>query len=324
MHQPNNAFVYWVLLPILAAGCLPTLPNNIAIDPPERSRLYEAGGAVFSSEAGLEDALWIDIPRADGTGTVGGYLSNNDATANELIILLHGASTYNYHGSTGETREFFDVFGLPYRQAGYRTFSLDYQECGSAYGQADVADLIAVIDWLDGGGKTTLGVERVYTLGYSTGATVAILANRQRRIAAAIAISGITEPVQLQQWGWIYALAAGFYPNNEGLCQIDTTLNTYGPPWSPAWDALNTVAHVGELKSPMLVIQGTNDQIFSITNTEDLDAAYQKSILLNASLPPVEFIYLQGQDHFAPPRDTAVSEAILSFFDRFSDVAASD
>lgn len=317
MYPLRSIAVGCATLPILVAGCMPTLPENIAVDPPERSHVKEANGAIFSTENGLNDALWIDIPRLNGSGTVGGYLSNADVTSSGLVILLHGASSYEPEGSLGHTRHFHQIFGNDFRQAGYRTLSLDFRECGAAYGQEDTADLVTVIDWLVGGGSTVLGVKNVYVVGYSVGATAAIVANRQRKVAAIASISGLTEPLQLQQLWVLFALAASIYPNNEGLCQVKSTLSTYGLPWSHHWDILDTVRHVDELKSPMLIIQGTQDQLFNISNAKHLDAAYQQAILRQTSLPVVEFLYLQGQDHFSPAGDPTVRQSILAFFDRF-------
>jgi pimeloyl-ACP methyl ester carboxylesterase len=322
MGRAHFRIILWGLIIVLVGGCLPALPDNTAAPTPERTTLRQSAGAVFSSEPGLTDAVWVDIPRTAGGGTVGGYLSESNATRPALIILLHGASTFDPHGSTVDARSFGENFGRPYRDAGYRTFSLKFTECGGAYGLQDTADLVQVIDWLNTRGKAALGVEQVYSVGYSSGATAALVANRQRQITAAAVICPLTEPTQLQQWSTLYSLVGTLYPNNTGMCHAASTVATYGPPWSPGWDNLNTVAHVRDLKSPMLVAQGTKDEIFDPSNSQHLDAAYHDALSAGAVLPPVQFLYLEGQNHFTPSTDPNVTKAILAFFEQFAGATA--
>jgi fermentation-respiration switch protein FrsA (DUF1100 family) len=291
------------------------LPENTALPPPQRTVLDEAGGAVFSSEPGLEDAVWVEIPGNSGR-TVGGYLSLENADSGDIVIVLHGASTFSTDGAVDGARGFHEGFGLAYRQAGYRTLSLDFQECGTAYGQGDTADVVQAIDWLNGPGKAVLGTTGIYLVGYSVGATAAIVANRQRQVTAVASISGITEPQSLQGAWFLYYLAGSLYPNNEGLCQVGSTLAVYGLPGWPGWDTLNTVARVNELQSPMLVIQGTSDQLFPVSNAQNLEAAYQQALSEGLTLSPVEFLYIPDADHFAVV-GPEVADAILAFFGRF-------
>ncbi|HOQ84919.1 MAG TPA: prolyl oligopeptidase family serine peptidase [Phycisphaerae bacterium] len=302
---------------ILLTACLPQLPDNTTAPPPERSVVSQAEGVTFWSEPGMSDALWAEIARPDGTGSVGGYLSTTPASRNSLIILLHGASTFDVDGRTGAARRFHDNPGRFYREAGFVTFSLDFRECGTPYGQGDLEDLVQVIDWLDAGGKQVLGVERVYTLGYSVGGTSVILANRQRRVTAAASIGGVTHSAEYQNSWLAFSLAGLLYPDNQGLCQLRETMAAYGPPGSPGWSLFDTVAQIHELTSPMIVVQGTEDQIYSIRNAQLLQAAYQEAISSGATLPPLEFLLLPGQDHFAPIASPEVVQAIIAFFDRF-------
>lgn len=318
MRPLRPIVIGWTGLLWLMTGCLPDLLDNVSTATPDRTQLFQSANARFYSEVGLEDACWLDIPRLDDSGSIGGYLSTNEATTGGLIILMHGASTYEPEGGTGNARNFLKNFGLPYQQAGYRLLSLDFHECGGAYGREDTADLIAAIDWLDNGGKEALGVERVYTLGYSVGATMAIVANRQRQVTAAACIGGITRPKQLQDWWLLFQFAANFYPDNIGLCQVRSTLQIYGSPWSPDWEALNTVGHIEELKSPMMIIQGSKDQVFDFANALDLQAAYEMALSNNVSIPAIQFLLLRGQNHFAPAHDPYVAAEIIAFFQQFN------
>lgn len=313
----------WIAALIIAggmsgtAGCIPALPENIWAGPPQRSIVAQDDTAIFSAEDGLDDALWLEIPSTDGNRMVGGYLSQDPASRRSLVILLHGASTFVTGGSTTAARLFHASNGPPFRQAGYRTLSLDFRECGTAYGQGDVEDLVVVVDWLNARGKALLDIDHVYTFGYSVGATTAILASRQRQVTAVASISGVTQPKQFEDAWHLYYLLGLLYAANEGLCQLGTTLATYGPPGSPAWDVLDTVGQISELTSPLLIIQGTQDQIYSTENAWSLDAAYQEALTSGVRVPPIEFLYLEGADHFAPLDDPRTLETILAFFEQF-------
>jgi dienelactone hydrolase len=305
------------VLAVAGTGCLPALPENVDIPQPDRTPVYEAGGATFASEEGVSDALWVEIPAADGSRTVGAYLSEDDPSARGVVILLHGASTYDPLGQVGVVRQYHREFSPFYRQAGYRTLTLDFRECGTAYGQGDLEDLLTAIDWLQGAGRNIAGADRLYTVGYSVGATIAILANRQRQITAVASICGLTSPRHVEDLWSYYQLAYSIYPRNQGICQIGVTVDTYGLPWSPGWDVLDTVGHITELRSPMIAFQGTNDQIFSSDNLVMLDEAYHAAVDSGAVLPPVSIVYLDGYDHFVPLRDPGVYEAIFAFFRQF-------
>jgi alpha/beta superfamily hydrolase len=197
------------------------------------------------------------------------------------------------------------------------TWSLAMRECGTAYGQGDLVDAAEAIDWLNRSGKTILGVNRIYVAGYSRGASVATLLNRERRVTAVVSIGGLAEPNQLEQNWFLYRLAGSLYPRNTGLCQLFSTLDFYGPPGAAAWEALDTVANVSELISPMLLIHGTNDQIYSVDNTRDLQAAYEAALAGGAMLPEVQFRYVDGADHFTVTDLPEVTDWILDFLNQF-------
>ncbi len=305
------------LLAVGVAACVPALPDNVKADgAPQRSIVLELQDAVLSREEGLDDALWLEVTRASGTGTVGGYLSRNDHSQQGIIILLHGASTFSPTGSVGATRMFHETFGAAYRDAGFRTLSLDYQECGTAYGQGDVDDLVEMIDWLERTGKAALGLQHTYAIGYSAGGTTVMVAARRRAIDAAGSIAGLSEPRQLEDLWNFYRFLGSIYPSNEGFCQLATTLATYGPPGAPGWGAIDTVGRIGELQTPLIVFHGTQDQIFYPINAENLQRAWDTAVSEGISLPELQVVYLDGQDHFQPEVDPELTRLTLAFFER--------
>lgn len=313
----RHAILGTMLSVVVLAGCLPSLPENTKVALPEHLTISETAGAVLRIEPGLEGAYWLEVPYPDGSGTVGGYLSSAPSSRPAIVILLHGASSFDSSGRLAVARGWYEKAGAPFREAGYRTLSLVYTECGTAYGQRDLQDVLRVMEWIHEGGGEAIGVEQTFLFGYSTGGTLINLASWRGKFTAGVSIAGLTQPdIVEQSWG-IYNLLGAIYPGNEGMCQASTTVNTYGPPGSPAWDALDTVAHAGDIKSPLLVIQGTADEIFGIGNTDNLEQAYWAALAKNPALPPVEFIRLEGQDHAECISDPTVIPSALSFFERF-------
>ncbi len=308
----------WPLLGLgLVAGCLPPLPENAKSDAPQRTILQQTGDTMLASEPGLDDALWLEISRIREPGTVGGYLSQNDPTQKALVVLLHSASTLIPYGSVGATRLIHSEFGPAFRDRGYLTWSLNYRECGTAYGQDDLADALEAIDWLDRQGKATLGVDRVFLVGYSAGATVATLTNRQRKVDGIVSISGLSQPDSVESEWFLYYLLGKIYPLNTGVCEVSTTVEAYGQPGSPGWDVLNTVDHIDELLSPMLWIHGTKDSIFNVSNARNLETRYEQRLAEGAAMPVLEFFYVEGVGHFLNLDDPDIQQPIFDFLQRF-------
>ncbi|MCZ6766274.1 MAG: alpha/beta fold hydrolase [bacterium] len=298
----------------LCAGCV--IPINVEVDSPLRTITEEKLGARFSVEEGLEDAIWLEIERVDEPGYVGGYLSTNDHRG-ALIILLAGASTFSPGGPEENARDFHLELGTVMRERDYRTWSLALRECGTAYGQGDLRDAEEALDWLERNGKTLLGVQRVYVIGYSSGATVATLLNRTRDVDALVSIAGLTEPDQLEANWALYSLLRSLFPLNEGLCQPGSTLDFYGSPGSPLWDELDTVNRVEELRNPELLVHGTQDVIFFVENTIHLQERFEERVAAGAHLAPLEFMILPGANHFGPPFRTDVHDRIFQFLGSF-------
>ena len=314
----------WVLLMGVApwtGGCvlgLPFLPANVTFGSDVQRELIDtAGRARFYHEPGIADAQWLEFDRANEPGAVGGYLSLDVEPSASLIIMLDGASTFREDGEVGGSRDWHMEETPTYRARGFRTWSLAVRECGTAYGQGDLADLIEAIDWLDAEGKALLGVERVYVFGFSTGATIAALANLQRAVTAVVVVGGLYEPDQLEANGDLYELITSVSPLNEGLCQMAWTLDFYGAPGSPAWDALDTVSRVDQIKSPMFLLHGSSDGIFEVTNTIHLEQAYREHVMAGAVLPPLEFYYVLQGGHGAPKENPLGLARILSYLERF-------
>lgn len=303
---------------LLGTACTAILPENV--DAPQdvpRTLVRAVGGARFATEDGLTDGVWLEVPRVDEPGYIGGYLSQPSTPGGGLLIVLPGASTYYPGAMVAKVRDYHDHFSAKLRQTGLMTWTLAVRECGTPYGGGDLADVLAALDWLAGGGTAVLGVDRVYLVGYSSGATLAVLANERRTVRAVVEIDGLTGPGQFERYWGLYRFIADLFPWNTGLCQLGATLDAYGPPGAPGWDTLDAVSRVAELRSPMLVLHGERDVVFLVDNARALQAAYEPLHAQGASVPPVEFVYLPTGDHFNPIDRDDVVDAVLGFLAHF-------
>jgi pimeloyl-ACP methyl ester carboxylesterase len=324
-HRWRTFVVVRALIGVLlvsCAGCL-ILPRNVGVhDRRNRELVREAGGASFFREDGSDGPIWLEISRVQESGTVGGYLSEARSGRRALVVILPGASSLQEQGMQEKALSFHHRFAQLFQNAGYLTWTLVVRECGTPYGQGDLRDLVAVVDWLNSGGNEVLGVDRVYVVGYSSGATLAILLNRKRAVHGVVGIGGITEPTQFQSSWLLYRFIASLFPRNTGLCQLRSTLDFYGKPSSPAWDALDSVHHVQEFHSPMLLIHGARDFVYKVDNLRSLQRSYDRQRSAGVALPEMEFFYLPEGDHFTPHERPDVQRRILAFLERCEHAAA--
>ncbi|MGE0481773.1 MAG: alpha/beta hydrolase family protein [Phycisphaerae bacterium] len=311
-------------LPLAFTACVPPLPQNIGNDALAQRELDSTFGAARAfREAGVADALWLEIDRSAARGAVGGYFARairaelnaarradirarNPANASDttelarppgLVVLLAGASTFYDRGPIAKALDYHRDVGALLRAAGFDTWFLVVRECGTPYGGGDLADLLDALDWLEIEGRAALDVERVYLVGYSSGATPALLASLDRRLDAVVAIDGLTRADLFEQYWLFDNLVANLYPENTGICQFRATLHTYGLPGSPAYAALDVVGRIDRLKSPLLVIHGRQDVIYPYADFVALRDAYERAARSAAALPSAEFVTIPDAEH---------------------------
>jgi len=302
----------------ICMGCQFFPPVNLPVEDSTVQTLdNKVQGATFYSDSELEDGLWLEVERVNEPGVVGGYISPTDNYRKALIIMLPGASTFSDGGAKTKARRWHQFLASIYRREGYMTWTLSIRECGTAFGQGDLFDTIEAVDWLERDGKAILGVERIYLIGYSSGATLATMINRQRKLTALVSIGGVTQSSQFEDSWIIYYPITQLFPNNTGMCQLYNTLTFYGPPGSPLWDHLDSANHVEEFLSPMLYVHGTEDFVFFVENTQAVEKNYRRLLSEGYTLPEIEFLYLWGRDHFTPPVDPEIIAQILEYFERF-------
>ena len=314
----RTSHICTVLTISVCIGCQFILPLNVFIELPTGETIPPliAAGRFVEDDA-FDDAVWLEIDRTHAEGTIGGFLSTNQNSRAALILMLSGASTLTAGGPRGVAIKNHAQYSREYRDAGFLTWVLMLPECRVPYGGQGVDDVVEVIDWLEDGAKDVLGVERIYVLGYSTGATIANLVNLRRSVTASVSVSGLTQPDQFREDRRLFEFIAGLFPSNEGMCQLQATLDAYGPPDSPRWNALDVVSRVDELQNPMLVIHGTEDFVYSLDNARNLEAAYVDRAATVEDLAPLEFLYVEGSGHFLQDENLELRPIIVEYFERF-------
>ncbi len=319
MSAGRAILLLMVIVPLAAASCVEFWPViNVPPDPhPTRTLLYELHGGRVFLEKGLNDGHWLEIDRPGPNNVVGGYYWAEADPRDAIVVMLHGASMFSPGGSVEAAREFHKNVGVAYRSQGFHTWSLAVQECGTPYGQGDLFDLLAALDWLDRDGKAQLGVNRVYLVGYSIGGTVTTLANRMRDFTAGVTMGGLTQPDQFLSLPLVYDSLTQYFRSNEAFCQLRFTLQAYGPAGSPGWDLLDTVAHIDELRNPQLFVHATKDIVYFPENTYNLEARYLELRDQGVPIADLNFIYLPDASHFEPPTNYPIFKRVIEYFERF-------
>ena len=308
----------WIATLVGLAGCdagFPFLPANLSLDEPiERTWLRSEGRASFYQEEGIDDGEWLEIQWAGGEDPLRGYLST-DSHNGAIIVMLNGASTFLGDGEVGGAREWHQIDAPFYRDRGYRTLTPAMAECGVPYGQQEVDEVVQFLDWLEEEGKALLGVQDVYVYGYSSGAITAAMVNTRRAVNAYVGIGGLYEPDQLTDALWFYYLISGVSPNNEGLCQLRTTLDFYGSADSPAWEHLDIVSQIEAFHSPMLFGHGLDDFVLNDNSAQHLQNRYDALVADGVEMPELEFMFFRGSHH-VPKVDPEARQRTLDFLER--------
>lgn len=214
-------------------------------DSPERYGLpYES--VQFLSRDGLRlDAWWIPAPQATG----------------RTVIICHGRE-----GS--RERE------LPHAQslhrAGFNVLMFDFRAHGRSEGQHitfgmyEKDDLLGALDFL-----TARGIERVGVLGFSLGATTAIItAAITDRIAAIVAegaVARLKPTLARRLWRYGVPLPLGWLLAAWALA-FATTI-TRG-----RIDQVDAVRWIGHSRAPILLIHGAQDALVSAAEVAELAA----------------------------------------------------
>jgi len=318
--RPGTAASYLCIIGLLtAAGCAPVLPTD-STDTlnPERELIETQTGSALYSEAGVDDAQWLEMDRpADAGGPIGGYFTAPASARNAFVLVLQGANPAGADNRLAHTLTTHRTLSASFANAGFIVWTPIIRECGTAYGQDDLVDVLDIIDWLLDGGAAELAADRIYVVGYSKGATLATLANLQRTLTAYVSLNGLPQPDQLERDWLFYQILTSVWTANEGFCQLKSTLDTYGSPGAPGWDTLDAVSRVTQLTTPELFVHTTADPVYEVENTKTMNAHYQAALDAGETVVPLDFLYIPGGDHFVVRTDPAIHQQVIDYLNRF-------
>jgi len=319
----NQVRTRWLALslltvPLLAAGCtdlqyfIPAV-NCTAPPLPEVVVVEEHGRAARGTLAGVDDAQWLQVARQSRPGVIGGYLSPEPGTRGSLVLLLSGASTSYADARVAAVLSFFRGYGDEFRRAGFRLWAPVLSE-GGPYATDEVDDVVEVLEWLDSGGLELLSVDRVFVVGYSTGATTANFVNLRAKATAVVSLAGLTEPEQLQRNAVLYHRITDLFPCTTGMLQFRRTLDHYD---AVGWDEFNVVARVAEMRNPALFMTAADDIIYEPANVRNLQAAYEQALAAGAMLPELTFEYVPSGGHFAYVQAPELFDVVVRYLEQF-------
>jgi pimeloyl-ACP methyl ester carboxylesterase len=296
-----------VSIPLPAENCEPRMP-------PPRTVVEQTSTALLATEPGVGELLWLEVERPSGARTVGGYLAESDEPRGGLILLLTGASTLEPAGRREAARKLYDNYGYRLGRAGFSVWSLVLSE-DTPYWADEVGEVVDAVDWLDDDGRAFLGVERVYLVGYSTGATTANLVNLERDVTAVVSLGGLTQGDQLVVAAELYRWINGLFPCNTGIGQLGQTVESLSRQTA---DPLDVVSRVAEIRNPTLFVHAIDDIIHSVANARDLERAYlAERDAGNTTLPPLTFDYLAEGGHFGYVTDPERFSPVLDYLNAF-------
>lgn len=218
----------------------------------QRGFVFPAGGPIAenaAAEAGLEP---VSIAGSDGISLVGWYAPPRT----DLPTLLY------FHGNAGNLSDRADRFEQV-TASGFGLLAMSYRGYGGSEGTPSEAalfeDALSAFDWLSARTRS------IVLYGESLGTGVATYAASEREAAALV-------------------LEAPF------TAIVDIAAETY--PWVPVgylmWDQFRSRDLIGELQEPLLVIQGTEDEVVPTEQGKRLFALASE---------PKELVVIQGGHH---------------------------
>ncbi|WNB86877.1 alpha/beta fold hydrolase [Cellulomonas sp. ATA003] len=186
---------------------------------------------------------WVALPDADRHG----------AGPHPVILMIHGGPYAQYtHALFDEVQVLAEagyavVYGNPRGSAGYgRAHGTAIQR---AFGTVDTDDVLALLDAALADPGLALDADRTGVMGGSYGGYLtAWLTTRTQRFTAAVVERGFLDPVSFvgsSDIGWFFGL--------QYLGDNDT------PDAAGALAAQSPMAHVGDVRTPTLVIHSEND-----------------------------------------------------------------
>jgi dipeptidyl aminopeptidase/acylaminoacyl peptidase len=251
---------------------------------------------------GVEDVSaekWIEYRAADGR-MLHAYLTlpmNREAKNLPLIVLPHG-------GPHARDEPGFDWWSQALASRGYAVLQPEFRgsegfgkdllwagfgEFGHKM-QTDLSDGVRAL-----AAQGTIDPKRVCIAGASYGGYAA-LAGATLDLGVyrcAVSVAGLSDlRAQLSYWNWprnkLDDRSERFWDRFLGVSNLD----------DPKLDAISPIKHIDKVTIPILLIHGKDDTVVPILQSEEMADA------LNAAGKQVEFVKLDGEDHWLSRSET--------------------
>jgi alpha-beta hydrolase superfamily lysophospholipase len=257
----RSRWLRWLLAPLAAVALL---AGCAALDEKQRAWIFQPTdrtwwGGLAAAE-GMQD-IWIDFDSAESGAPVRLHAlwAGQPRADAPVLLYLHGAR-YDVRGSAHRMRRMhelgFAVLGIDYRGFGRSTAGLPSE--AMAY-----EDARAAWDWL----AREHPQARRFVFGHSLGGAIAVQLASAVPDAAGLMVEGsftsIPDLVGTFKWGWL----------------------PVGPLITQRFDA---ASRVGQLRTPLLVVHGSEDQLIS----PELGRA-----LYEQAPAPKRFVLVDGGSH---------------------------
>lgn len=262
-------------------------------------------------EADLVEATIVRYPASDGTIIPGVLYRPHGASAASpvpAVVLVHG-------GPGGQSRRGYSAMVQHLVNHGYAVLAANNRGSSGygktffhmddrAHGEADLQDIVDGGQWLRD--QDWVADDQVAVMGGSYGGyiTAAALAFHPEAFEAGVNIFGVTN--------WVRTLES--IPAWWGA-QRDALYDEMG---DPATDAerhrrISPLFHAGNIRRPMLVVQGANDPRVLQVESDELVAAVRENGV------PVEYVLFPDEGHGFLRRENRITaqEAYLSFLNQY-------
>lgn len=238
-----------------------------------------AGGAAPEADVTVPEPLWCD----GDSGPVHSWLySPAGLEAPPLIVMTHGGPTSMATASLDETRQFWVSRGyavLDVNYSGSTGFGRAYRDrLRGNWGIADVADAVAAVNAVISRGLADPA--RVAITGGSAGGYTTLRALTSTDVfSAGISRYGIGDLTTLVT------------DTHKAESRYPDSLVAPWPAGRAVYEARSPVNHLDRLRTPMLILQGTDDKVVPPNQ------AVQMADAVRAAHLPVALLMLEGEGH---------------------------
>jgi acetyl esterase/lipase len=254
---------------------LPMFFASIAIPAPRGELAAQELAEMAAGDASKRIAIIDDIPYRSGDSEAWRLdLAMPENFGQELrpaLVIIHGGG---WSGGSKQTRPYRSML-LDYALKGYVTLSIDYRLTGEAPMPAGMLDVDCAIRWLRAhADEYRVDPDRIGAYGHSAGAHLAVM------LGASPPAPPIESDCEWSEYSSeLTSVAGGATP-------------TVLPDRFDEAERYSPATWVSSEMIPLLLIQGTDDNIVSVESVDDYVAALEA-----AGAPDVTYLRVDGANH---------------------------